>query len=142
MSEVQVSLVPTEHTQTVWPAVAGFIEAALAYTRGCYELEDIYHQLISGTHNLWVAFEGEQVLGAVITNIMQYPRKRALVCYMAGGDNLTSWKEPMMVLLTKFASDNGCDCMEATGRPGWLRMFKNEGCEAVWQTCQLPIVRS
>lgn len=142
MSNVLVSAIPTEHVPAVWSAVEGYVDDALHHARGCYAAEDIYQQLLSGTHHLWIAFEGTDIKGAVITQVVQYPRKRALNCYMAGGNDFASWKTPMMELLSKFAIDNSCECFEATGRPGWIRMFKNEGCEVVWQTCQLPILRS
>lgn len=142
MSEVQVSLVPTEHVQDVWPAVAGFIAEALEHTHGRYEPEDIFMQLASGGQMLWVAFEEDAIKGCVTTQISQYPRKRVLTCFTMGGDDFPLWKGPMFELLTKFALDNDCDDFEATGRPGWARVFKNEGCKTVWQTCSLPLVRS
>lgn len=142
MSDVLVSAVPTEHISTLWPMVEGYVASAVEYTRGCYAPEDIQQQLLAGTHHLWIAFEGTDIKGCVVTQVVQYPRKRALNCYMAGGTDFSSWRTPMMALLSKFAIDNDCECFEATGRPGWLRMFKNEGCEVVWQTCQLPIARS
>ena len=138
MSGVQVSLVPTEHVSDVWPAVVDYVAAALAYTYGRYEPEDILKDLLAGTHQLWIAFEGNDVRGAVVSHILQYPRKRFLGCPVVTGDEFSTWKAPMVAILQRFATDNDCEGLEATARLGWARVFKDDGYEALWQTFQLP----
>ena len=138
MSEVQVSLVPTEHVLNVWPAVVGYVADALAYTYGRYEPEDTLDELLAGTHQLWIAFEDGDINGAVISHILQYPRKRFLGCPIVTGDEFSAWKAPMLNILQRFAADNDCDGLEATARLGWARVFKDDGYEALWQTFQLP----
>ena len=138
MSEVQVSLVPTDHVDTVWPAVVGYVANALEYTYGRYEPEDFYKHLTDGTHFLWIAFEEEHIKGCVITHILQYPRKRFLGCPIVAGDEFPTWKAPMLAILQRFATDNQCEGLEATARLGWSRVFKDDGYKALWQTFQLP----
>jgi hypothetical protein len=135
---VKVSLVPSGHIDDVWPAVAGYIQNALKYTDGRYELEDVLDQLQHHGHLLWIAFDEERIKGAVVTQIMDYPRKRYLGCPFVTGDDFTSWKAPMFEMLQRFARDNDCVGLEATARLGWSRVFKNDGYEAMWQTFQLP----
>ena len=105
MSEVQVSLVPTEHVLNVWPAVVGYVADALAYTYGRYEPEDTLDELLAGTHQLWIAFEDGDINGAVISHILQYPRKRFLGCPIVTGDEFSAWKAPMLNILQRFAAD-------------------------------------
>ena len=138
MSEVHVSLVPTEHVLNVWPAVGGYVADALAYTYGRYEPEDTLDELLAGTHQLWIAFEDGDINGAVISHILQYPRKRFLGCPIVTGDEFSTWKAPMLDILQRFAADNDCEGLEATARLGWARVFKDDGYEALWQTFQLP----
>jgi hypothetical protein len=138
VSQTQVSAVPTEHVLDVWAAVEGYIANALEYTYGRYEPEDILKDLLAGTHLLWIAFDDARIKGAVITHILQYPRKRFLGCPVVTGDDFAAWKDPMLSLLQRFASDNKCDGLEATARLGWARIFKGDGYEALWQTFQLP----
>lgn len=133
-----ISLVPLEHVLDVWPAVAEYIQNALEYTRGRYELEDVLERVENGEFLLWIAFDGERIKGCVITDMMQYPRKKFLGCPFVTGDEFASWKQPMFEMLQRFARDNNCEGIEATARPGWSRVFKDDGYEAMWQTFQLP----
>ena len=133
-----ISLVPSEHVLDVWPAVTDYVQNALEYTDGRYELEDVLEMVKDGGFLLWIAFDGERIKGCVITDMMQYPRKKFLGCPFVTGDEFASWKQPMFEMLQKFARDNDCEGLEATARPGWSRVFKDDGYEAMWQTFQLP----
>lgn len=140
MSELHVSVVPTEHVMTVWPQVVGYIDDALDYTYGRYEAQDILDQLLEGSHLLWIAFDVDKIRGVVVTHFMYYPRKKYLACPIVAGEDFDTWKEPMLEILQRWASDNECEGLEATARLGWARKFKNDGYEALWQTFQLPAV--
>ena len=133
-----ISLVPSEHVLNVWPAVADYVQNALEYTDGRYELEDVLEMVEGGGFLLWIAFDGENIKGCVITQMMQYPRKKFLGCPFVTGDEFASWKQPMFETLQRFARDNDCKGLEATARLGWSRVFKDDGYEAMWQTFQLP----
>ena len=133
-----ISLVPSEHVLDVWPAVTDYVQNALEYTDGRYELEDVLEMIKDGGFLLWIAFDGEHIKGCVITHMMQYPRKKFLGCPFVTGDEFASWKQPMFEMLQKFARDNDCEGLEATARLGWSRVFKDDGYEAMWQTFQLP----
>ncbi len=133
-----VSLVPSDHVREAWPSVADYVQNALEYTDGRYELEDVLEMIEGGGFLLWIAFDGERIKGCVITQMMQYPRKRFLGCPFVTGDEFSSWKQPMFEMLQRFARDNDCVGLEATARLGWARVFKDDGYEAMWQTFQLP----
>ena len=133
-----ISLVPSEHVLNVWPAVADYVQNALESTDGRYELEDVLEMVEGGGFLLWIAVDGKQIRGCVITQMMQYPRKKFLGCPFVTGDEFASWKQPMFETLQRFARDNDCEGLEATARLGWSRVFKDDGYEAMWQTFQLP----
>lgn len=133
-----ISLVPSDHVLNVWPAVAGYVQNALEYTDGRYELDDVLDMVAGGGFSLWIAFDDESIKGCVITQFMQYPRKKFLGCPFVTGDNFASWKQPMFETLQRYARDTDCVGLEATARLGWARVFKDDGYEAMWQTFQLP----
>ena len=137
MSEVLVSAVPTDHVPDVWPMVEGYIIEVVKRTNGRYEAEDVLSQLLDGSHLLWIAFEGEHVKGAVVSCFQFYPRKKFLSCPFVTGEDFASWKKPILEVLHRFAKDNGCEGIEATGRIGWSRVFKDDGYTALWQTFEL-----
>lgn len=139
--DIIISAIPRPYVLDVWPQVEGFIDAALQYTHGRYEVDDILTQLLDDTHLLWVAFEEGKAKGAVVTHFAMYPRKKFLGCPFVTGDEFSTWKKPMLETLQKFAAENGCEGLEATARLGWSRVFKDDGYEALWQTFQLPAAK-
>ena len=136
---IEVSLVPREYVDTCWDKVEKFIEKAAKYTYGRYTTSNIYDIVKDGDYQLWVAFEAETFKGAVVTNIMNYPQKKILCMQFCGGEELKLWKQPMLDLLKRFARDLGCEGIESTGRPGWAKIFQNDGYKATWVTYELPI---
>jgi hypothetical protein len=141
VSEVLVSAVPAEHVLNVWPKIRDYIAEVVLRTHGRYEVEDVLSQLLDESHLLWIAFEGEHVKGAVVSCFQFYPRKKFLSCPFVTGEDFASWKGPILEVLHSFARDNGCEGIEATGRLGWARVFKDDGYEALWQTFQLSDTR-
>ena len=136
---IEVSLVPTEYVDTCWGKVEGFIEKAAKYTYGRYTTGNIYDLVKEGDYQLWVAFDGETFKGAVVTNIITYPQRKLLGMQFCGGEELSTWKDPMLNLLKRFARDLGCEGIESTARPGWAKIFQNDGFAAHWVTFELPL---
>ena len=135
---MQVSMVPNEYVDKVWPDIEEYLAGAAEYTYGRYTVDDIYDCLKEYDHTLWVAFDGKDAKGAVVTTFMHYPRKKYLVMMFCGGKQLDQWKDPMLKLLQHFAFDTQCDGIEATARLGWAKIFKADGYKPLAQTFQLP----
>ena len=136
---MQVSAVPAEYVKQVWPDVKEYLQGAEDYTHGRYEVEDILDSITDYDHTLWIAFTEEGIKGVVVTNFIDYPRKRMLCMSFCGGVQLENWKDPMLQLLQRWAKDNECDGIEATARLGWSKIFKSDGHKPLWQTFELPL---
>lgn len=136
---IEVSLVPREYVDTCWDKIEGFITKAAKYTYGRYTTSNIYDMVKDGDYQLWVAFNEEGFKGAVVTNVITYPQKKILCMQFCGGENLKLWKDPMLELLKRFGKDVGCEGIESTGRPGWAKIFQNDGYKATWVTYELPL---
>lgn len=139
MSDVVASYVPPEHIHDVWPQVREYIANATVHTHGRYEPEDVLDLLFFKDHQLWIALDGQDIIGCIVTHIMDYPRKRVLGCPFVTGEDFKRWKYPMLELLRKWATDNGCEALESTARLGWSRVFKDDGYTAIWQAFELPV---
>lgn len=139
---MKVSLIPYDNVVDIWPKVRPCITKAAKYTFGRFDEEDILDQILEYDHLLWVAFDEEGVKGAVVTTFVHYPKIKALNMVFTGGEQLENWKEPMLELLQKFAKDKECDVIESTGRPGWAKIFSNDGHKVVWHTYELPVEAS
>lgn len=133
-----VSMVPNDQVSSIWPAVKDHLAKAAEYTYGRYDVDDIYDVIMDYGYNLWIAFDAESIKGAVVTKFNHYPRKKYLDMVFTGGIELVKWKDPMLKLLQHWAFDNQCDGIESTGRPGWAKVFANDGHRVVWHTYELP----
>lgn len=136
---MQVSLVPTEYVEIVWPQIEEYLKGPAKYSYGRYEVEDIKQGLLTKPQHLWVAFEGPKMYGAVVTSFTYYPRMISLDMIFTGGKELKKWKDPMLELLQKFAKEHGCKIIESYGRPGWEKIFKNDGYKSRFVFYELPV---
>ena len=136
---MEVSMVPAEYVDTCWAKIEPFVEKAAGYTYGRYSASNLYDMVKDGDYQLWVAYDGNDFKGTVLTNVMNYPQRRVLCMGFCGGIELKDWKTPMLDLLKRYAKDMGCDSIEAFGRPGWANVFKEDGYQTKWITFELPI---
>ena len=136
---IDASLIPPQYIDSCWGKVEGFIEKAAKYTYGRYTVSNIYDLVKEEDYQLWVAYDDGVFKGAVVTNILTYPQRKLLGMQFCGGDELKLWKEPMLELLKRFGMESGCDGIESTGRPGWAKVFKEDGYKATWVTYELPL---
>jgi hypothetical protein len=139
MSDMNISIVPAEYVDRVWPEVAPYVDKALKYASGKYEPGDVHELVIRFGYPLWIAFDDEGIKGAVITRFIQYPRKKYLFLEFCGGRDGFSWKAPMLKVLRSWAKDNGCDGIEGAGRDAWQRVFKGDGYQRTLQHFEMPL---
>jgi hypothetical protein len=136
---IEVSAVPKEYAERVWPEIETFASRAAKYSHGRYEAEDVLDLVLHHDYALWIAFEGHDIIGFVTTTFANYPRAKYLKVAFVGGKRGKDWKDPMMHLLRRWARDNECEGLEVGGRPGWARVYAQEGRTLLWDTFQLPL---
>lgn len=136
---MQVSLVPTELLVGLWPRIFPHLSRAAEYTFGRYEPEDVFDYVLSGEAHLWIVLDEDEIIGITVTRFWQYPRKKCLDMVFIGGDEGFSWKDIMLDTLQRWAADNGCECIESSGRPGFARAFRDDGYRLLWQVYELPV---
>jgi hypothetical protein len=136
---MNVSLINLEDTDLYWNKTTHFLDAALKYTNGRYEVDDIYQRVIRGTFSFWVVFNNENIVGTIITSVNKYPRKKVLCIQFCGGERFKDWLEPMALEMRKHAKENDCQGIEATGRVGWAKMLEKEGYKLLWCTFEVNL---
>jgi hypothetical protein len=136
---MEVSLIPAEFVSGLLPKLFPHINKAAKYTFGRYEPEDIVDAVLDEEAHLWVVIEGEDILGVTITRFWQYPRKKCLDVMFLGGEDWDEWRDNMFDILQRWASDNGCDAIESSGRTGFARVFKSRGYTPLWQVFEFPV---
>lgn len=136
---MQVSVVLPEYIELVWPKIETYIKGAADYTYNRFTADDIKKGLINRPQQLWIAYDEGEIYGAVVTEVFSYPLMKALIMHFTGGKKLMRWKKPMLELLQRFAKDHGCSVIESYGRPGWEKVFKNDGYKEVFKFYELPV---
>ena len=104
----------------IWNEVEQKIKPALD---DCYTPQDIIDGLIQDRFQLFISWE-DHVESAVITEIAEYPQKKICRYFLAGGNNMDNWLEPIQKAIEQFARDTQCNAIEVAGRKGWARKLK------------------
>lgn len=106
-----------------------YIEPALSYSGGTHDWYDIVHGVMGGTLQLWPAPNG-----ALVTEVLTYPRKRVVNVFLGGGDmgELTAMHEKII----EWAKGQGCTAARLSGRDGWRRAFAPLGWTPLYQTLE------
>lgn len=103
-----------------WFKIRKFLIAAIEQCNGTHNEDDVLIGVYSGKFQLWVSDDAN---GVMITEIVSYPRKKVLNCFLGGGD-LSSLRT-LRTRIEGFAKETGCEDMAILGRPGWARVFPN-----------------
>jgi hypothetical protein len=100
--------------------VRPFLEPALAYGGDTHSYVHIVNGVISGQFHLWPTENS-----ALVTEIHDYPNKRLLHIFLAGGD-LNEIKN-LHGDVVQFAKSIGAVGLSLTGRPGWIKALSDLG---------------
>lgn len=96
-----------------------YIEDALEYAGGTHTYDDVIEAVRSGAMQAW---PGPSAI--IITELQDYPQKRAINFFLAGGEK-SSLAEMAVIepLILEWAKKQGCTVATFAGRPGWERTF-------------------
>ena len=102
------------------------VEAALEYSGGTHNFEDIIEMVEKQQLQLWPAKDS-----VVLTEIIVYPRLKNLHYFLAGGD--LDELSRMRPLIESWGKSIGCTRVTLAGRKGWAKTFlKDEGYSPQW----------
>lgn len=107
-----------------WIRCKPWIEAALQYADGTHTIDDIEDGIEKGLFQFWSGRSS-----AVVTELIDYPRKRELNFFLVGGD--LGELKLMEPLISMWAREQGCQRVRAGGRKGFERICSN-GFKARW----------
>ena len=97
---------------------------------GRYESTDIITAIAAGRMQLWVAVKGADLLCALVTEIVNYPRLRAMRCIGISGHRARLWI-PLLANVEAAAREHfGCTRFEALHQRGHDRLLRTPGWRA------------
>jgi hypothetical protein len=94
----------------------GWLEAALEYAHGAFDIQDVFEDVMNGSMQFW---PGES--SVAVTQVVPYPKKKIVHCFLAAGDIVEL--EVIHDRIVAWAKTQGCEAMTLTGRPGWTKSF-------------------
>ena len=102
------------------------VEAALEYSGGTHNFDDVVQMVEGHRLQLWPAKDS-----VVLTEIIDYPRLKNLHYFLAGGD--LDELSRMRPLIESWGKSVGCTRVTLAGRRGWAKTFlKDEGYSPQW----------
>lgn len=102
------------------------VDAALEYSGGTHNFEDIVEMVQDNKLQVWPASES-----IVLTEIIIYPRLKNLHYFLAGGDLIELSR--MRPMIEAWGKSLGCTRVTLAGRKGWARTFlQDEGYRPQW----------
>lgn len=106
------------------------LESALERSGGTHTYEDVLDAIILGDMFFWPAQKS-----CMVTEIVQYPRLRALHVFLAAGD--LNEIRGMESSLISFAKSIKCSALSMSGRKGWTKALK----EMDWNEAHTTLVK-
>lgn len=139
---MKVTLVPPEHVANVWPKAAPLLERATKTVRLRADVLDLFEHCLKGYNHLWIVFDEEndnEIVAAVTTQIIEYPRYKTLSIQYMGGKGMNEWFKDGLAVMEKWAKECGCETIEGYGRDAWLRFTKGSGFKKAYVTFEKEI---
>lgn len=98
----------------IWDIKKHHLEPALD---GCYTLEEVWHEINNNKAQFWPLPNS-----AVVTQVLEYPRRRVLRIWLAGGD-MDELRFALSGHAVDYARERGCSVIEVDGRKGWVKVL-------------------
>lgn len=113
--------IPSGDVGRAWAVLEPFVTQALdEHSGGRYLAADVYYSLTEQQRQIWVAMDGTEILGVVVTEIINYPQLKAAVVFALAGKRFADWFEHVSII-EEWARSQGCAVIEMSGRRGWAR---------------------
>ena len=121
-----------ESVDVIWPLVRDLLQKPVDQNLGEFDVEDVRKWLNDNYMHLWIIGDEEEVLLAVTTEFVAYPRETRLRIVLAGGkkNNMDKWFDVFWdkdSVIHTFAKENNVKRFEVCGRDGWLKVLAKVG---------------
>lgn len=126
---MNITLVPPEYVLNEWSRVRDHLEPAVDRCKGRWTMEHLCGACCGGRAQLWMAFDQEEVYGALTTEITHYPARKVLSMHFIGGRDFDLWYPEMLEVISRYAKDNDCDGLEGVARFGFWKYLQHNGFE-------------
>lgn len=117
--------IPANLIDHFWQLAEPYIKRALDHSCGEFLPSDIKSLCKDRIVQLWMINEGEKVIGAATTEIVNYPRKCHCRVITLSGSRFKEWVGEFDIILCAWAKQQGCQAIEAYVRKGFVPVLNN-----------------
>jgi hypothetical protein len=103
-----------------WPTISPLLQLASATGQGENSMTDYMRKVLNGAAQCWVVLEGEKIVGAGLTEILNYSQHKTLHIILFSGSDFEQ-QSKVFPTVEQFARDSGCKSIEQWGRAGWAK---------------------
>ena len=121
---VKVYLLDPPDVDSLWGHIEPLISKSLKHAEGELIPDDLIPHLDDGKLRVWIAVEDGEIIAAMVTEIIHYPRKKIVRVITLSGKDMNSWYQ-FLPMLEGYAISNGCSSLEAWTRKGMARKLKD-----------------
>jgi len=136
---IKVKAINPEKLDYYWNDCKKYIEEGLGYADSKYSLADIYRSLTDKDMILWLVYNHNKLIAAIITEIICYPQEKRLGYFAVAGEDFDQWFHVGQEI-EAWAKTEGCKAVEFYGRPGWLKKLQGKGYELTHICMRAPIL--
>lgn len=122
--------VRAEHVAMYWPHVVGWVNAAIKDAGHCWTLDDVAARLDSRLMQLWCIWDGENMVGCLVTETYQTARGFTCGLPIVYCSDMEHALPVVLDTIEPWARSLGCVRLQGEGRRGWERALRPLG----WKT--------
>jgi len=89
--------------------------------------------LLWGAARLFIATDGNGIVGFAAMEVVEYPNRRVANVFLAGGARgfLSIAVNDLLPALQRWGRDQDAEAFSIIGRPGWVRALRSKGFSAM-----------
>lgn len=122
MATPQLVCVDPVKVPEIWPHVVALLEKAVFSGRGDDTIEEIRADLDAQRQLLWIGWDGEAIIVAATTKIVESGMGKRCIITTCGGRKLRAWQH-FIADMEAFATREKCTTLRIHGRHGWKRIL-------------------
>jgi len=120
---LKAGLISPEDAVKLWDRVGPMLQRVVDHTEGELQPEDFLDNIVNNYMNLWLAVEDKEIIMAMVTQVIHYPRKKVLRVIAIAGKDFKEIHKEFNDMIESFAIQAGCSSLELWGRKGWKKML-------------------
>lgn len=119
---IKIVPVTPDGVVSMWGTISRYLVKAIEYGQGESTLTDYMRKCLNKTAQCWVVTKNEVIVGAGLTEIIQYSQHKTLHIIAFSGDSFDEQAQVFPTII-EYAKFNKCKSIEQWGRKGWAKVL-------------------